>query len=203
MRFEWKKTSEIPNGLETKLRACCSQKWLLLQQWDGDKKKRLNSVEVPLSPLLPENVAELKVIFITNEINNAAICIQLRSEGLRQLRGMRIFWRNNPTTNQEVIWWNRLEIRGLKWIWMHFQSIYLHNTCAQTKVIMWKHKSRKIWRLRVLTQHSSTKHRRHLQKSKKQKAAVKREKRRDEEEETETNNNSSYSICTPPEPVLN
>lgn len=115
-------------------------------------KKILNSAEVPLLALLPGNVAEPKVIFITNEINNAAICIRLGPEGLRRLRGMRILWRNSPTAKREVIRWNRLEIRGLKWIWMHFHSIYLHNARAQTEVIMWKQKSRKIWRLRALTQ---------------------------------------------------
>lgn len=150
MRFEWKKMSEIPNGLQIKLCSCCSQKWLSLHQWDGDKKKRLNSVEVPLSPLLPENVAEQKVIFITNEINNAAICIQLRPEGLHQLREMRILQCNNQTTNREVICWNRLEKRGLRWIWTYFLSIYLHNTLSQIKVIMWKHKSIKVWSLRPL-----------------------------------------------------
>lgn len=37
-------------------------------------QKRLNNAVAPLLLLLPENVAVQRVIFITNEINNAAIC---------------------------------------------------------------------------------------------------------------------------------
>lgn len=47
------------------------------------EKKRLNA-EAPLSALLPANVAVQRVIFIANEINNAAICPQL-SPGVHQL----------------------------------------------------------------------------------------------------------------------
>lgn len=36
-----------------------------------EEKKGLNDVAAPLLPLLPENVAVQRVIFIANEINNA------------------------------------------------------------------------------------------------------------------------------------
>lgn len=42
------------------------------------RQKRLNNAVAPLLLLLPENVAVQRVIFITNEINNAAICPLLR-----------------------------------------------------------------------------------------------------------------------------
>lgn len=98
MRFEWEKMSKIPNGLEIKPRLLFTEMALTPAMRRG-QKRRLYSVAAPLSPLLPENVAELKVIFITNEINNAAICIQLGPEGLQRLRGMRIF---GETTQQQT-----------------------------------------------------------------------------------------------------
>lgn len=50
------------------------------------EKTTLNNAEAPLSVLLPANVAVRWVIFITNEVNNAAICPQLSPEELHQLR---------------------------------------------------------------------------------------------------------------------
>lgn len=70
-------------------------------------KKRLNNVEAPLSALLPANVAVQWVIFITNEINNAAICPQLSPGVLHQLREMRILRCNNKTTLGGGVWRNR------------------------------------------------------------------------------------------------
>lgn len=61
-------------------------------------EKRLNNAEAPLSVLLPANAAVQWVIFITNEINNAAICPQLSPGVPHQLREMRILRCNNKTT---------------------------------------------------------------------------------------------------------
>ncbi len=65
------------------------------------RKKGLNNAEAPLSVLLPANVAVQWVIFITNEINNAAICPQLSPGVLHQLEEMRILRCNNKTTPGE------------------------------------------------------------------------------------------------------
>lgn len=68
----------------------------------GGEKKRLSKAKAPLSVLLPANVAVQWVIFITNEINNAAICPQLSPGVLHQLREMRILgYNNNKTTEGE------------------------------------------------------------------------------------------------------
>lgn len=107
MKWGLKKMSENPNGLEIKRCACCSQKWLSPQQWGREKKrtekKRFNNGEPPLSVLLPANVAVQWVIFITNEINNAAICSQLSPGVVHQLREMRILrYTNRKTLGERV-----------------------------------------------------------------------------------------------------
>lgn len=73
----------------------------------GKRQKRLNNAVVPLSLLLPENVAVQRVIYITNEINNAAIYPQLSPGGLHQLREMIILRCSNKATHGEGVWRNR------------------------------------------------------------------------------------------------
>lgn len=60
------------------------------RQGEEKRQRKRNNTTVPLSLLLPEYVAEHWVIFITNEINNAAIYPQLCPGGLHRLREMRI-----------------------------------------------------------------------------------------------------------------
>lgn len=62
----------------------------------GIKKKHTHTVEAPLSVLLATNAPMRWAIFITNEINNAAICPE--PEVPRQARAMKISRCNNITT---------------------------------------------------------------------------------------------------------
>lgn len=94
MRFEKKKKSENLNSPEIKLRACCSQECLSPQR-RGQEKKSHSNAEVPLPVLLRGNAAPQRVIFITNEINNAAICPEFSPGVLHQPREMRILRFNN------------------------------------------------------------------------------------------------------------
>lgn len=157
---------------------------------------------MPLSPLLPENVAELKVIFIANEINIAAFCIQLKLEGLHQLRNKNSLVKeaNNKLEG------NMVKQTGNKGTEVNMDAFSEHLSSQYTRrdksnhVKAEKHNNMEAESISTAQLNKAQKPFAIKQKTK---TCSKEEKRQDEVEETEASSRSSYYICSPPEPVLN
>lgn len=92
------------------------------------RQKRLNNTTVPLSLLLPEYVAEHWVIFITNEINNAAIYPQLCPGGVHWLREMRILISSNKAIAKKAVQQNRPRMNKYNWM------SHRYSKCSKTAV---------------------------------------------------------------------